>query len=74
MNIKGLQTLKMRLKSGEYDGVHIMQAWLAIDDLIHERQMLGKAWDAVQEAGYEDHCSELSQYMDNDIDRSVEDE
>lgn len=34
MKTKELEVLKMRLKSGEYDGTHIMQAWLAIDALI----------------------------------------
>ena len=29
-----LKVLRMRLKSGEYDGTHIMQAWVAIDELI----------------------------------------
>jgi len=35
-----LKVLKMRLKSGEYDGVHIMQAWIAIDELINCRDSL----------------------------------
>ena len=34
---KQLQVLRMRLKSGEYDGVHLMKAWLAIDELIEAR-------------------------------------
>ncbi len=30
---KDLEVLRMRLKSGEYDGVHIMKAWIAIEEL-----------------------------------------
>lgn len=37
MKTKELEVLKMRLKSGEYDGTHIMQAWLAIDELIKSK-------------------------------------
>ena len=29
-----LKLLKLSLKSGEYDGTHIMQAWIAVDELI----------------------------------------
>ncbi|NOY72183.1 MAG: hypothetical protein GXP14_07365 [Gammaproteobacteria bacterium] len=32
-----LKDLRVRLKSGEYDGVHIMQAWIAIDELVKKR-------------------------------------
>jgi len=38
--IKELQVLRMRLKSGEYDGVHIMHAWLAIDELIELKKCI----------------------------------
>ena len=41
-----LKVLIMRLKSGEYDGVHIMQAWVAIDELIELREFREKAFDA----------------------------
>lgn len=30
----------MRLKSGEYDDVHIMHAWLAIDELIKLKEAI----------------------------------
>ncbi len=33
-HIEDLLELKTRLKSGEYDGVDIMHAWIAIDELI----------------------------------------
>lgn len=38
MTSEQLQVLRMRLKSGEYDGAHIMQAWIAIDELIEARK------------------------------------
>ena len=41
MNDEGLKVLRMRLKSGEYDGVHIMQAWIAIDELVELREKVG---------------------------------
>jgi len=34
MDKKELKALRVRLKTGEYDGADIMQAWIAIDDLI----------------------------------------
>ncbi len=37
---KDLEVLRMRLKSGEYDGVHIMKAWIAIEELIQLREEL----------------------------------
>ena len=37
MNNEQLEVLVMRLKSGEYDGVHIMQARLAAKELIEIR-------------------------------------
>ena len=36
MNIEKLKETRTNLKNGEYDGVDIMQAWLAIDRLIIE--------------------------------------
>ena len=41
MRIDELEVLRMRLKSGEYDGVHLMQAWLAIDELILWKKLHG---------------------------------
>lgn len=37
---KDLEVLIMRLKAGEYDGVHIMKAWIAIEELIQLREEL----------------------------------
>lgn len=37
LNNAQLKGLRMRLKSGEYDGVHLTKAWLAIDELIDLR-------------------------------------
>ena len=34
MSIDELKLLKYTLKSGEYDGVDLMKAWVAIDELI----------------------------------------
>ena len=42
MKTEELRVLRMRLKSGEYDGVHIMQAWIAIDELIELREFRDK--------------------------------
>ena len=41
-----LSVLRSNLKSGEYDGVDIMKAWLAIDELIELRGWRSKAFDA----------------------------
>ena len=38
-----LKYLKMQLKHGEYDGLDIMQAWLAIDELLELRSWREKA-------------------------------
>lgn len=38
--IEELKTLRVILKSGEYDGVHLMKAWLAIDDLVRIEELL----------------------------------
>jgi hypothetical protein len=37
LDIEGLESLRMKLKLGEYDGVDIMEAWIAIDELIKRR-------------------------------------
>lgn len=41
-----LQFLRTKLKTGEYDGVDIMQAWLAIDELMALREWQNKAFEA----------------------------
>jgi hypothetical protein len=46
MSNEELQTLRRCLKSGEYDGVHIMQAWLVIDELIELREFRENAFKA----------------------------
>ena len=38
-----------------------------INLIIKQREMLGIAWDAIQEAGYEDFCSELRSYIEDDL-------
>lgn len=47
MDDRELRELRVRLKSGEYDGTDIMSAWLALDDLIAERALLRRLveWD-----------------------------
>ncbi len=40
-----LKYLKMQLKHGEYDGLDIMQAWLAIDELLELRAWREKAFN-----------------------------
>lgn len=37
LEIEGLELLRIKLKQGDYDGVDIMQAWIAIDELIKRR-------------------------------------
>ena len=40
MTNEDLKALKVALKSGEYNGVHIMQAWIAVDGLITAKTAL----------------------------------
>lgn len=40
--VEGLRLLRTKLKSGEYDGADIMQAWIAIDELIALATTAGK--------------------------------
>lgn len=40
MRTEELEVLRMRLKSGEYDGTHIMQAWIAVEELIRWRKYI----------------------------------
>lgn len=44
-----LNHLRIKLKNGEYDGVDLMHAWLAIDELIDARKTLCKAKSAYVE-------------------------
>ena len=44
MTNEELGFLRTKLKSGEYDGVDIMQAWIAIDELIELREFRDKAF------------------------------
>ena len=46
MDSSELLALRTRLKQGEYDGKDIMQAWVAIDALIHLREWRDKAFEA----------------------------
>jgi len=46
METDDLKFLRMKLKQGEYDGVDIMQAWIAIDELIEWREFRDKAFQA----------------------------
>jgi hypothetical protein len=36
----------MKLKQGDHDGVDLMHAWLAIDELVELREWRRKAFDA----------------------------
>ena len=49
MENKQLEVLMMRLKSGEYDGVHIMKARIAIEELILVRYEKAALTDALKE-------------------------
>jgi hypothetical protein len=40
MDTEGLQALRTKLKTGDYDGADIMRAWLAIDELLAMRSGL----------------------------------
>ena len=46
MSDEELNELRMYLKSGEYGGWHIRQAWLVIDELIELRTFREKAFAA----------------------------
>jgi hypothetical protein len=41
-----LAGLRIRLKSGDYDGVDIMHAWLAVDELRELRAWIDMAFQA----------------------------
>lgn len=43
MNNEELELLYLKLKSGDYDGVDIMKAWIAIEELIKLRNFHDKA-------------------------------
>ena len=46
MDNSELQFLRTKLKIGEYDGADIMNAWLAIDELLNLRVWQEKAFQA----------------------------
>jgi len=46
-----LRALRVRLKSGEYDGVDLMKAWIAIDELIEARGEIDKIESAIMPGG-----------------------
>jgi len=64
MNKDELLFLRNKLKSGEYDGTDIMQAWLAIDRLIESDDRI-----ALLEAAIRRHKSSFT----NAYDYTVED-
>lgn len=41
-----LKLLRMKLKQGDYDGADIMNAWLAVDELIELRKWRDLAFEA----------------------------
>ena len=49
MDNNELQLLRTKLKNGEYDGVDIMHAWMAIDELLEARANQGAAVAAERE-------------------------
>ena len=44
LNDGELKLLRMKLKQGDYDGVDVMHAWLAIDELLELRSWRDKAF------------------------------
>ena len=46
MKAEDLKLLRIKLKQGDYDGADIMQAWIAIDELIELREFRDKAFQA----------------------------
>lgn len=46
MEAEDLKFLRMKLKQSDYDWVDIMQAWIAIDELIKLREFRDKAFQA----------------------------
>ena len=44
LNDEELKLLRMNLKQGDYNGVDIMHAWLAIDELLELRAWREKAF------------------------------
>lgn len=46
MDTDELKNLMVRLKQGEYDGMDIMHAWIAIDELVELRGWRDRAFQA----------------------------
>lgn len=46
MDTDELKNLMVRLKQGEYDGMDIMHAWIAIDELVELRGRWDRAFQA----------------------------
>jgi hypothetical protein len=44
-----LELVRMNLKCGDYDGVDIMRAWIAIDDLLKQRKQVIELISAAKE-------------------------
>lgn len=59
--IDDLHALRIRLKSGEYDGADVMAAWLALDELREARKKLAAPLDMIL------HCPACgAQHIDRD--------
>ncbi len=43
MQSDDLNLLRLKLKSGEYDGADVMRAWIAIEELVRARRVLAEA-------------------------------
>ncbi len=44
--------------------VGLMRSIDDIEKVIEQKEMLEMAWQSIGEAGYEDHCNELRNYME----------
>jgi len=53
MEVERLKSLRVALKSGEYNGVDIMKAWTAIDELIEAISKIEDLEQQVENLGYE---------------------
>lgn len=54
LNDEELKLLRMKLKQGDYDGVDIMHAWLAIDELRKLRIDFAATEERAEEEGKDD--------------------
>lgn len=60
-----LESLRVRLKSGEYDGTDVMQAWLAVDALIAAKSAL-KEIASLPSVRQDECCNIALAFLDND--------